>query len=137
MCTSQIWISVSFPRLEEFSGNMSSNIFSGPFYLSCPTRMPVMWMLVYQTLSQRCLKPSLFSFFFFSCSVAMIYTTLISQLTDRSSVLFNLLECFLWVGLPISCLAEVVRVPISVLFLNLVEVPLNIIWTLGYYKWLL
>ena len=66
----------------------------------------------------------------------MIYTTLVSQLTDCSSILVNL-EYFLWVGLPISCRAEVVRVPISVLFLNLVEVPLSIMWTLGCYKWLL
>ena len=58
---------VSFPIFGKFSLIISSNIFSGPFSLSSPSGVLMMWMLVHLKLSQRSLRLSsvfLHSFFF-------------------------------------------------------------------------
>ena len=56
----------TFPILGNFSAIISSNIFSGPFYLSS-SGTPIMRMLVHLMLSQRSLRlcPFLFILFFY------------------------------------------------------------------------
>ena len=54
---------ISFPMLGKFTAIISSNKFSAPFFLSPPSEILIMQMLVCLILSQRFLKLS--SFFFF------------------------------------------------------------------------
>ena len=66
-------------RLGKFSGVMSSDMFSDPFFLSSPSGTPLMWMLIYLMLL---LRPFNFSFLLiiFYCFSNFHYA--IFQLTD-------------------------------------------------------
>ena len=69
-----LWVSwtsvaISFPILGKFSTNISSSIFSWPFFLSSSSGTPMIQMLGHLTLSQRSLRLSSFLliiFFLFS-----------------------------------------------------------------------
>ena len=50
LCASWTFVAVSFPVLGKFSTIISSDIFSGPFSLSSPSRIPIMQMLVHLML---------------------------------------------------------------------------------------
>ena len=63
LCASWTSLTISFPLLGKFSAIISSNIFSGPFFLSSPGT-PMMQMLVHLMLSQRSLRLSSFHSFF-------------------------------------------------------------------------
>ena len=65
LCASWTWLAISFPMLGKFSTIMSSNIFSGPFSLSSPSRTPILRMLLHLMLSQRPLRLSSFLFVLF------------------------------------------------------------------------
>ena len=87
LCASWTWVAISFPMLGKFSTIISSNIFSGPFFLSSPSGTPIMRISVRLMLSQKSLQLSSFLFILFSlfCSVAMISTILSSSSLIRSS----------------------------------------------------
>ena len=67
LCASQTWLTISFPMFGKFSAITSSNIFSGPFSLSCLSGIPVMRMFVCLILSQRSLMLSSVFFYFLFC----------------------------------------------------------------------
>ena len=65
--------------LGNFSAIISSNIFSGPFSLSSPSRNPIMQMLVHLMFSQRSCKLFSFIFILFSifCYMAVLSTSVL------------------------------------------------------------
>ena len=63
LSASWTWFAICFPILGKFSAVISSYIFSGPFSVSSPSRIPITQMLVHLMLFQR--SPWLSSFFFF------------------------------------------------------------------------
>ena len=100
----------TFPILGNFSAIISSNIFSGPFYLSSGT--PIMRMLVHLMLSQRSPRLSPFIFICFSifCSVAVISTILSFRSLIHSSA------------------SAILLIPSSVLFLSVCTLVLLVSW---------
>ena len=94
LCTSWIWVTVSFPKLGKFSAIISSNIFSGLFSLPSPPETSIMQMLVHLMLSQWSLRLSSFLFILFSLFyyVTVISTTLSSNslIHSSASVIFLL-----------------------------------------------
>ena len=87
LCTSWIWMSISFPILGKFSTIISSNIFADPFFFSSSSGTPIIQMLVRLMLSQRSLRLSSIPFIVFSlfCSAVIISTILSSRSLIRSS----------------------------------------------------
>ena len=59
-CASRTWMSVSFPKLGKFSGIISSNNFSAPFFLSSPFGISTVWMLSHLMIMQSLLNLFLF-----------------------------------------------------------------------------
>ena len=60
LCHSRFWMSVSFPKLQSFSGIISLNKFPAPFFLSSPSGTPTMQKIACLMLFQRSLKLSSF-----------------------------------------------------------------------------
>ena len=87
LCISWTWVAISFPMLGKFSSIISSNIFLGPLFLSCPSGNPIMQMLVCIMLSQRSLRLSSFLFVLFSlfCYAAVNSTIQSSRSLIHSS----------------------------------------------------
>ena len=75
-------MSGSFPMLEKFLDIISLNIFSGPFSLSSPSDIPVIWMLVSLRLSQG----------FLTLGVTSALLGLEALVTGRLDLYFNLLS---------------------------------------------
>ncbi|KAF6384984.1 hypothetical protein mRhiFer1_008837 [Rhinolophus ferrumequinum] len=93
LCTSWACMLVSFIRLGKVSDIITSNMFSIPCFLSSPSSIPMMHMVLHLMLSQRSLKPSslFFILFSFCCSVWVIAANLSSKSLIRSSASSNLL----------------------------------------------
>ena len=64
LCTSWIWVAISFPRFGRFSAIISPDIFLGPFCLF--SFWDLRQILVYLILSQKSVKLSSFLFILFS-----------------------------------------------------------------------
>ena len=82
------WSTVSFPMLGKFSAVSFQTLLGGPYFLSSPSGISIMWMLTHLVLSQRFVKLSsfllviLFSTF---CFAAVISTILSSRSLTCSS----------------------------------------------------
>ena len=92
LCASWTWLTIYFPMLRKFSAVTSSNIFSGPFSLSSPSRTPILQMVCLM-LSQRS-QAVFISFHSFSvlCSMAVIFSFLSSRTFICSSASVILLQ---------------------------------------------
>ena len=89
LCTSWTWVSVSFPRLGNFSFVFFKYVFF-PF-LSSLSRTPIMWMLVCLMLSQGSLKIYSFKKFFFFLMFSL--DNFHYPLPDQWSILLHSLIC--------------------------------------------
>ena len=77
-CACWTWLPISFLVVGKFSATISSNIISGLLFLSSPSGILIMQMLVHLTLSQKSFRLTLFIFIHFSifCSAAVTSTIL-------------------------------------------------------------
>ena len=82
LCASLTWITVSCPRLGEFSTIISSNKFIAPFFSSFSFWDPIMQMLVRVILSQRSLEVLSLKNIFFLFSLG-IFPYSVFQPTDH------------------------------------------------------
>lgn len=100
-------MSIFFSRLGKFSAIVSSNMFSFPFFSSCLSCTPIMWMLFHLMLPYRFLKlPSLFNILFCFCCFVWVSSTVLSSRSlvlssassslqlNPSSVFFSLVTVF-------------------------------------------
>ena len=81
LCVSWTWLTIYFSMLEKFPPTISSKFFSYPFFFSSSSGIPIIWMLVHLTWSQKSLRLSrvLFILFTLFCSSEVISTTLSSS----------------------------------------------------------
>lgn len=80
LCDSWTWVTVSFPIKGKFSAIISTNIFSGPFFLFLQNHW--MQLLVHLTFSQKSLScPHFFSPFFFILFCGSAFHYFVFQLT--------------------------------------------------------
>ena len=89
LCASCTWMSVSFPRLENFSSLMPSNLFSVPFSLSSTSGISISVLDVFSEVSNCPHFSSLFILLF--CSPIVISTIMYSSSLICFSALFSLL----------------------------------------------
>ena len=90
------WVPISFRILGTFSTVIAWSIFSCPFFLSLSFGIPVIWMLVRLTLSQRSLRLSSCQFFFLFSSLLHFSTILLPHL-------FSLLPQLFYCWFPPEC----------------------------------
>ena len=88
LCAPCTWMSVSFPRLENFSSIMHSNLFSVPFSLSSTSGISISVLDVFSEISNCPQFSSLFILLF--CSPIVISTIMSSSSLICSSALFSL-----------------------------------------------
>ena len=88
-------VTVFFPMLGKFSAIISSNIFSGLFFLSSPQGTPIMKTLTCLMLSQKYFRLSSFLFFFFFFFFFILFLS-----SDFHRSVFQvtyLFFCLLWI----------------------------------------
>ena len=88
LCALCSWMSVSFPRLENFSSIMPSNLFSVPFSLSSTSGISISVLDVFSEVS-NC--PQFSTLFILFCSPIVISTIMSSSSLICFSALFSLL----------------------------------------------